>query len=891
MSNQKVFETFPELPSGARFYRCALRVNPFPYVQRYNKPASRAFSCEGEYNKAVVERCRDNGIEVIAVTDHYCVSTAASLILCAEDAGLKVFPGFEAVTKDDVHLLCLFNPGTPLNELEGILGNCGIQDHQASPVGTYDTLEFLDEVRKWGAVCIAAHVASAGGLLRTLSGQPRINAWQSPNLLACALPGSLQDAPDNLRPILENKNNDYRRKHPVAIINAQDVNQPEDLSPPGASCQIKMSEVAIEGLRQAFLDPTSRIRLNSDHELPKHTELAELRWEGGFLDGTVIRLNPNLNVLVGGRGTGKSSIIESLRYVLGQDPIGDEADKSHQGIIRRVIRDGTRISLSICVYHPVKRQYRIERTVPNPPQVYDADNRLLNLLPQDIVPLIEVYGQHEIAELARDAQKRTYLLRRFVESQEPLEQHKRAILRALEKNRKSLVDIRMELQHIDEQLAALPGLEETLRYYREAGVEDRLQERSLLVREERIIKSLPERLQPFEDSLEYLRQELPVDQVFLSSKALAELPGREILAELNGILHDLSEALERTVGQMEAALADADQGIAGIRKRWLSHRDEIQIAYETILRDLQKSEINGTEFIQLRDRFEALRPLEEKRKQLRHLEAQYAEHRRAYLKEWQRLKDEEFHLFARAARRVSYKLHGRVCVKVKADREPLFQFLRDEMGGQLKKTIDILSRDKMFELSQFVENCRKGAEAVRQHYPTITQWQAKSLAAAPEGVLMRLEVLELPSTTEIHLNTAPRNKTPSWRAIDDLSTGQKATAVLLLLLLESDAPLIVDQPEDDLDNRFITESVVPSIREEKFRRQFIFSTHNANIPVLGDAEMVLGLSASGEASHGHACIAREHMGSIDTRSVRELVEDILEGGKAAFEMRRLKYGF
>ncbi len=124
-----------------------------------------------------------------------------------------------------------------------------------------------------------------------------------------------------------------------------------------------------------------------------------------------------------------------------------------------------------------------------------------------------------------------------------------------------------------------------------------------------------------------------------------------------------------------------------------------------------------------------------------------------------------------------------------------------------------------------------------------------------------------------------------------MSTGQKATAVLLLLLLESDAPLIVDQPEDDLDNRFITEGVVPRMREEKRRRQFVFSTHNANIPVLGDAELILGLKAQGEAEHGTASVPDEYMASIDSKEVRELVEEILEGGREAVEMRRLKYGF
>src|SRR5581483_10769602 len=124
------------------------------------------------------------------------------------------------------------------------------------------------------------------------------------------------------------------------------------------------------------------------------------------------------------------------------------------------------------------------------------------------------------------------------------------------------------------------------------------------------------------------------------------------------------------------------------------------------------------------------------------------------------------------------------------------------------------------------------------------------IAQAAPDLFMRIEELDLPATAAIELNTAPEGELPTWQTLEQLSTGQKATAVLLLLLLESEAPLVVDQPEDDLDNRFITEGVVPIMRQEKRRRQFVFSTHNANIPVLGDAELIVGLSAVGEAGQG-----------------------------------------
>jgi predicted ATPase len=129
--------------------------------------------------------------------------------------------------------------------------------------------------------------------------------------------------------------------------------------------------------------------------------------------------------------------------------------------------------------------------------------------------------------------------------------------------------------------------------------------------------------------------------------------------------------------------------------------------------------------------------------------------------------------------------------------------------------------------------------------------------------------------------------------LDHLSTGQKATAILLVLLLDSpaSAPLVVDQPEDDLDNAFIADDVVPRLRADKHSRQFLLSTHNPNIPVLGDAEQVIRLTADGEAgAGGHAFVDDGHIGSLDQPAIRVVLE-ALEGGRKAFERRRRRYGY
>jgi hypothetical protein len=417
MEISKPIKAARELPSGARFYRCALQVNPFSYLKRHNKVSP--YVDEASYNQAIMQACKENGIEVIAVTDHYRVQSSEPLMSAALKAGIFVFPGFEARTKDGIRILCLFNQSKNIMALERLLGDCGIHGDgtSQSPTGKYDAIELLQQCAEhWKGVCVAAHVTGESGLLTTLSGQPRINAWRSHHLLACCLPGLVSDAPQDLRQILANKNTDYKRERPIAVLKAQDVSGPEDLTKLGASCWIKMSEPSVDGLRQAFLDPRSRIRLVTDPQMEEHTEFVAIAWQGGFLDGSAIHFGDNFNVLIGGRGAGKSTVIESLRYVLGFDPLGEEARKAHEGIIRQVLRSGTKISLLVSSHRPAKRFYLIERTIPNPPTVRDESGNILNLTPGDIVSQAEVYGQHEISELTKSREKLTRLLDRFVES-------------------------------------------------------------------------------------------------------------------------------------------------------------------------------------------------------------------------------------------------------------------------------------------------------------------------------------------------------------------------------------------------------------------------------------------------------------------------------------------
>jgi len=133
-------------------------------------------------------------------------------------------------------------------------------------------------------------------------------------------------------------------------------------------------------------------------------------------------------------------------------------------------------------------------------------------------------------------------------------------------------------------------------------------------------------------------------------------------------------------------------------------------------------------------------------------------------------------------------------------------------------------------LTDLATTVAEGTAALVSKYG-FSQNAAERISQGGAELALEIEECEIPAEAVLELNVGTE-KAQTWKELTQLSTGQKATAVLLLLLLESDAPLVVDQPEDDLDNRFIADSIVPTMRDEKKKRQFIFSTHNANIPCL-----------------------------------------------------------
>lgn len=870
-----------EMPSGARWLRCVLQVNPYDYLLREGRPD--AFADELTYNKALVAALVTAEVDVIAITDHFCVRSSEGLAAAAGTAGITVFPGFEAKSKEGVHLLVLFNPGTSVAAVEQRIAECGVSPAAgSSEAGNLLLEELLERLPNWGATAVAPHVTTDGGLLTLQPSTGRMSAWSLRDLHAVAVaraPGQEHQS------ILGNSDVNYRREFAVAVLHACDVSRPADVAHAYASTWIKLSSLTTAALDLAFRSPDTRIR-TSQPQAAEHPRITAVAWEGGFLDEVGLHLSSDLNVLIGGRGTGKSTVVESIRFALGLAPLTDRGRGQHEQTINQVLRSGTKVSLSVECSAPAPRTYRIERLVGHSPIVYDDGGNALASTPSDVIPGVVVFGQRELADVAdRPEYQVDLLVRRMafdisLDTADDLRHVGRARKRVLE-----LIEVKEDLEASKVRLGVV---EEQLLAFEQAGVRAKLQAQALQKQEERVLRAAQARAADAEQLAEAVRTGTQ-DTAFTSGGALKDLPHRELLGRIGDALGDLNAVIATAAADVASAVMAYRERVAVISQEWATLDAPIAAELEKALRDLQVKGVDGTRYLELEADREQLRAavdrLPDVERQLVSLRAERAAlvagvHDKVAARN-------------RALQREAKKVSKRTApyVRVSVDHVPDIDRMVEVIAavdGRMSETRDAL-KAKRPTPDQVVSAARKGADAVQQLLGVPTA-QATRLADMEEDLLLELEELQHRDQPTIELNVGT-DQAPVWRRLEHLSTGQKATALLVLLLVDDAAPLIIDQPEDDLDNGFIYDGVVPRMRASKGKRQLIVSSHNANIPVLGDAELILAMEAQSSGGDTVGTLRASRCGALDDQGIREVVEDLLEGGREAFQARRYRYGF
>ena len=852
----------------AQYYKCALQVNSCTYAHyRGDTPQD-----EAQYNQEILDHCHVSDISVIGLADHGSVDASASLRKFLEENGIIVFPGFEISSAEKIHMVCLFPPEFNNSKLNRIIGSLGLSDvEKGTEASKMTCLDIADKVIESGGFWYAAHITGDNGILKIGKMQ---HIWQDKRLIAAQIPASRDEIDPKYHNIVNNTDPSYKREHKPAFINASDIERPEELDNPSSSVLIKMSEPDFSNFCMAFKDPESRIRLNYERENNFQSSIDKISISGGYLDGFNIELSENLATIIGGRGTGKSTLIGIIRYTLGKEPIGREAISDFNDMLSQNLGSGSVVELTVTSNAQHGQQFIIKRRYKQNPVVTTIDDKVSPLSVDDILPSIEIYGQNEIMEIAKDDLKIRNVAERLFSIPKHVTQEIDVAHKALVENSILISTVESQLETADGSLEELPAIEAKLKYYSEAGLDDKLQ--------------LFRKFSTEDGQFSAVKKSLPSKGTHYSLIPVEEYDNPE-LAVLTAEIQEFNKRITELNAQYDAMVDKLKQSYREHKAKWEEDKsrydDQLKKSLGSMdgIQDMSSREI-VEEYTGLIKKAEEAKPLAKKQDDLRSDLSKAVTDRATLIEKYRTACDVRDQGLKKCIKSINKKkLYGtvRLGIKFRQNKSAFLEYLIGLVQGVGEKGVTGIAEYDDFDVFTFAEDCRSGCDQLKSKY-SLTQGVADKITRAlNEKTLRHIEEMQLEDIVEIELNIGSR-----FKKLKDLSKGQQCTAILNLLLLDNKDPLVVDQPEDNLDNSFIADNLVKTLRSNKIKRQYILATHNANIPVFGDAEQIITM----EESDGSGHIASGGLGSIDDESVKRKVISILEGGTDAFKMREAKYG-
>jgi len=876
--------------SKAKFWKCALQVNPASYISYRGDEQNLT---EDEYNKKLLEVCLEENIKVIGLADHGNVDSVDKIRETLSLQGVVVFPGFEIASSEKIHLVCLFDEQETVKNLEHYLYELGIDTSNGTLPSSHSADYILNKIREKGGFVYAAHCTDDNGVLN----QKLNNIWTNELLVAAQIPTTVQSIKEQGEQanyqILTNKDVAYKRAVPMALINAKDVEDPETLRKGNASCLIKMTEPSFSAFRQAFHDPESRVRLNSDISEQYYSRLESVSFIGGYLDGVEIKYSEHLNTIIGGRGTGKSTLIECIRYALNLIPIGKQAREQHNKVVKSNLGAGQiRLEIKSATKHG--QCYQVTRRYAQSPVVTDMSGDISSFTPNDLWPEVEIFGQNEIHEIAKDPSEQLKVVDRFL-NREKIEQSSGIadVEDELVNVGREITDLKEQVSDYESYVKKLELLEEDAKRFKELGIDEQLKMLPVLATEKTLFSTVKTEINDFSDSLTTLVKELPsADSI--SDEVIADFPDKQEFTELNELVANLTKDVGDLLKQVENKFSTDNVAIVTLEKRLEASVQEHEAAIEKEFKKIDPVEGKtgkqiGQEYSQLVKDIAQLKSSRSKlsatQGQLSKFEAERKKHLSS-LSEKMSLRSSKFE---KGVKKLNKKLNGNIRVNYTAEgnRKSLIdKIVTFKIPGVASGKLQWIYTAQHFSPMLLAEKILEGKEAIISQNWGCSDSVADKLVKISNAQIMEVEEFIVDDLVNIELNISD-NDTPVFKVLDSLSTGQQCTALLHLLLLDNRDPLLLDQPEDNLDNAFIADRIVTQVRKAKLTRQFIFATHNANIPIFGDAEWIGVLEATADS----ASLPNSNQGSIDQKSIQSLAAKILEGGKDAFNRRKEKYGF
>jgi predicted ATPase len=894
--------------TGSRWYKFDIHTHT---------PASSDYPDKTDTEIQWLEALMNEEVDCVAVTDHVSGEWIDRLKSTYQEIDqteewfrpLTIFPGVEitfSIGTTRKHVLAVFDPSANTAKINGVLGQCGVVDGHGDAQDTCAT-ESIENIIKIvddaGGVVIPAHIDGVKGLLEgVVNTNPEIKRWLRQIHAAEFIDLNFLDG--------VNAQLKADANH-LAKLRGSDAHNLARLGK--VFTWVKMGRPSVSGLKLALHDHVYCI--DNDNDDPNVTpnlfieELNVVKLKHcGMIPGApaVFKLHPLFNAIIGGRGTGKSTFVESLRVALGR--VGElsqlpDINADVGGFIQGVSTSDSAISLKL---HRREETYLCKWNVGLPQSIFKRNGEdwdVDNGNPQDRFN-ISIYSQKQINALAKNPNSLLDIIDRSdvvnhagwkvifdqaVEGYISLSQQERQLIQKVSNEATLLA----QLDDVKSDIASFErgGHGDLFKSYQSnSAVSTRLDRTG--------------KVDGFIEAFESIQgcQVASLELSELQDEGAATPEGQELLDLHQAFVTAVDVLKTQTdVIKQELQRLVSNRGVGINASNWKQEADAVSQQYEIVSQEYA-------------ERGEALDPVQYE---------SWVSQRNIITTDLEEIDGYKTQLNEIAARKSKglkkiYLLRRRL-------QQRRSKFIEQILGGNqyvqmmLEPFADTDLLEKQFRTLINTEDSfarsiyQEGDERTLLHDLVVfggtftdrrklTDKIKSSILSVSKGEPVDTYMIDTRLGSSLGEKSAAQpeifDRLACWwpddrlivkyardpgagrfESIDKGSAGQKAAAILAFLLSHGDNPIIVDQPEDDLDNALIYRLIVSQIHENKKRRQIIMVTHNPNIVVNGDAELVNVL----EFNNGQVTVANS--GGLCDDSIRENICDIMEGGVEAFEKR------
>ncbi|WP_242586668.1 TrlF family AAA-like ATPase [Candidatus Enterococcus ikei] len=834
--------------------------------------ADKEFSYTGEADRFIsdyVEKLKSEEIKLGVITNHnkFDFSEYKGIKRKASKEDIMILPGVELSVKEGsngVHCLVVFKESDWITGgkefinqfLDEVFKNIDNRENENTRCKD-DLPNVIKCLNSYGKeyFILMAHIEQKSGFLSECSG---------------GLIGSLSKNMDFKTRVLGFQKGRTRDKmaqlkqwmgYELPYVEGSDCKSISDIGK-GEKSFIKIGDNCYDSVVLAFKDFKNRISLKQNEV--SHGYIRSIEFLGGKLNGEKIYLSPELNSLIGIRGSGKSSIIEAIRYALDLEP--SESDGIYKKeVVENLLVSGGQIILE--VQDNFGNIYKIKRILGENPHILDMNDKVVGAKMNTILNTPLYFGQKDLS--AMDNGFELKLLDKLVGKREKISEGNLAdIENDLVIKIKELIDLEDRINNIDELKKTLQDIRYKINVFEEHGLSEKLSKQVNIQKDRVRIERANTLVQQYLNNLESILVSNDLKELSelekIKSKEVPELLDK-LSTEIVKVTNTKSE-VQKIITSIKTSKSQIDKYVVDIQQII----DSLEEEFAEIKRQINIPNLNPDDFSKLKINEERVKETikkiskqeEEKEKIINVINGLMDKRNQALISELEAYKHEIDKInSSQSALDLTITFKGnkdffltkmREFFKGTGIKNPGYESLANEFSDFASLITDILL-GKSEKTSKLLSDShlQKIKQKIRRNYESLIK-------------------VRTPNQIEIKYHGKP---------IIKHSIGQRASALVLFILSQKENNLImIDQPEDDLDNQVIYNEIIREIKNRKTDVQFIFATHNANIPVLGDSEQIITVSYDEKKIDIQT-------GSVDNKLIQNKIVDIMEGGQEAFNKR------